>query len=115
MICIVNHGASDEIIGINNRCLDVRNGQDADGVTVQIFDCNGTPSQDWEIDDADSTIRVFQFSKCLDVESGSQDDGAPVQINDCRNTESQVWNLNNAGDIVNTFSNNCLDVRQPAV
>lgn len=114
VIYTVSVGASVRIIGEDNRCVDVRGDIDADGTTIQIFDCNGTPAQNFDFDSVDQTLRAFQFSKCFDV--SSFDDGTPVQLNECfiRQNLSNIWNLNDAGDIVNRGSGKCLDARQPA-
>lgn len=114
MIFTVNAVASVQIIGVDNRCVDVRSGINAVGTPIQIFDCNGTPAQNFDFDSVDGTLRAFQFSMCLDVSSFNN--GSPVQLNKCfmRQNLSNIWDLNDAGDIVNRGSGKCLDVRQPA-
>lgn len=110
----VNVAASVRIIGVGNRCLDVKSAQKAVGTTIQIFDCNGTPAQVFDFNSVDHTLRAFQFSMCLDVSSFNN--GAPVQLNKCflKQNLSNIWDINGAGDIVNRGSGKCLDVRQPA-
>ncbi len=114
VIYIVNLVATVQILGIDNRCLDVQGDVDAVGTTIQIFDCNGTPAQNFDFNTVDHTLRAFKFSMCLDV--SSFDNGTPVLLNKCfiKQNLSNIWDLNDAGDIVNRGSGKCLDARQPA-
>lgn len=112
VIYIVNQCATVTIRGIDNRCLQVIQGQNVDGIGLQMVNCNGSPAQDFEIDKVFNTIRLFKFTKCLDV--GSTNNGSPVLSKSCTLNTSQRWDINSAGDIVNRASNKCLDVRQPA-
>lgn len=112
VIYFVNIVASVKIIGIGNRCLDVKNGQKSNGTQIQIYDCNGNASQNFNFDIADNTLRAYQFTKCLDVLSPNN--GALVQLSDCTLKISEAWDLNGLGEIVNRASGKCLDVREPA-
>jgi len=64
-------------------CLDVTNGDDADGTIVQLWSCvTGNTNQVWETDG--STIRwKTDTSKCLDVTNGVFEDGTKIQIWSC--------------------------------
>lgn len=107
VIYIVNLCASVSIRGIDNRCLSVR----SNGEGVQIFQCNGSPEQHWEVGIGNfKTFRVFS-SKCLDVQGTN--DGTPVVLTPCSvNIPSQIWDITPAGDITNRVANKCLDVRR---
>ena len=93
--------------GLAGKCLDVPNGNTANGTRVQIWDCNGTNSQNWSFQ-ADGTIRAF--NKCLDVSNSGTTNGSIVQLWDCNGTGAQQWVQTAANDIVNPVANKCLDV-----
>ncbi len=78
------------------RCLDLPSQNTADGTKLQLFDCNGTAAQQFQLEG-----REVQFSsvgaspaarvmgKCLDAPGSSNADGTPVQIFTCNRTAAQ--------------------------
>ncbi|MCW2642780.1 MAG: chitinase [Dactylosporangium sp.] len=99
------------ITGYGGKCVDVSSANSANGTQVQLWTCNGTNAQTWNVG-TDGTIRAL--GKCLDVSSGSTADGAKVQIWDCNGTGAQQWVANAAKDIVNPQSGKCLDATGPS-
>ncbi|MFF2519271.1 lectin [Streptomyces sp. NPDC058086] len=95
------------ITGLAGKCLDAAQASSADGTPVQLYDCNGTTTQQWTIG-TDGTIRAL--GKCLDVTDDSTADGAEVQLWTCTGGANQKWTVNAAHDIVNPQADKCLDV-----
>ncbi|ROQ98582.1 beta-glucanase (GH16 family) [Streptomyces sp. 2132.2] len=100
-------GRTGPITGLAGKCVDVAGGNTANGTPVQLYDCNGSPAQQWTAA-ADGTLRAL--GKCLDVTGGNTADGTPVQLYDCNGTPAQRWALPAARDIVNPQADKCLDV-----
>ena len=76
------------------QCLDVRGGVNANRTPVQVFQCNGTPAQEFSLTHVDSrrfTLRAM--GRCLDVRGGVFSDHTPLQIFDCNGTISQLFHL----------------------
>ena len=92
------------------KCMDVQNGYvSKDGTLIQIWDCNNTPAQQWQI--SGETIRNAG-GKCLDIQSGAIfNEGQPVWLYGCNGTNAQRWVLTSSGEIRNPVSNKCLDVK----
>ncbi|BBH69871.1 hypothetical protein ACTI_65560 [Actinoplanes sp. OR16] len=93
----------------NNKCLDVPNGNFADGVLVQMWTCNGTAAQKWEA--VGGALRTGN-NKCLDIPWGSTASGVEIQIVTCSGNPAQQWVLSAAGDLVNPQANKCLDIKE---
>ncbi|MFF9915416.1 ricin-type beta-trefoil lectin domain protein [Streptomyces sp. NPDC013457] len=99
--------ATQGLVGLGGKCLDVAGGADADGTPVQLWDCNGTAAQHWTVH-PDGTVRAL--GKCLDVTAGATSDGAKVQLYTCNGTGAQNWRHQAASsDLVNVASGKCLD------
>ncbi|MFB9234955.1 ricin-type beta-trefoil lectin domain protein [Plantactinospora siamensis] len=95
------------IVGYANKCIDVPGGISADGARLQLWDCNGTPAQQWSFP-GDGTVRAL--GKCMDVAWGSTANGAAVQLATCSGNPAQQFRLTAAGDLVNPQANKCVDV-----
>ncbi|GAA0514716.1 lipase [Paractinoplanes deccanensis] len=93
----------------SGRCLDVPNGNSANGTQPIIWDCTGAANQRWTT--AGQTLQAL--GKCLDSPTGATA-GAKVQIWDCSGAANQRWNRNANGTISNVASGLCLDVRANA-
>jgi len=100
--------ATGQISGLAGKCVDVANGSSANGTAVQLYDCNGTAAQQWNVG-SDGTIRAL--GKCLDVSNNSTADGALIHLWDCVGGANQQWTVTAAKDIVNPAANKCLDVQ----
>ncbi|WP_107422215.1 ricin-type beta-trefoil lectin domain protein [Streptomyces lushanensis] len=95
------------ITGLGGKCVDVAGANPANGTAVQLYDCNGSAAQQWDVA-SDGSIRAL--GKCLDVKGNSTANGAQLQIWDCAGTPNQKWSVSAARDIVNTQADKCLDV-----
>jgi hypothetical protein len=93
------------LIGFGGKCLDVDGSKTANGTTVQLYDCNGTAAQKWNVG-ADGAFRAL--SRYLDVKGSGTADGTPVQLFDCNGTVAQKWVVAASGDIVNPHAGKCL-------
>lgn len=51
----------------STKCLDVRGNYQADGTPVQVYDCNGTGAQRWNIHEGTGQIRLADTNFCLDA------------------------------------------------
>ncbi|MFD4754055.1 ricin-type beta-trefoil lectin domain protein [Streptomyces sp. NPDC058426] len=96
------------ITGLGGKCLDVAAASSANGTAVQMYDCNGTSAQQWNVG-ADGTVRAL--GKCLDVASGSTANGAKLQLWDCNGSGAQKWTVTAAKDLVNPQADKCADVQ----
>ncbi|MFH9011714.1 ricin-type beta-trefoil lectin domain protein [Streptomyces sp. NPDC017943] len=98
--------ATGRITGLGGKCVDVAGAATANGTPVQLYDCNGSAAQQWDVA-ADGTVRAL--GKCLDVASGATADGTKVQLWDCNGSAAQQWTVTSARDIVNPQADKCLD------
>jgi hypothetical protein len=58
-------------IRVFGKCLDVRDGVDADGTGLQLWECTtNNPNQLFVVNDADGSIRWYNRNKCVDVPNG---------------------------------------------
>ncbi|MGS2648702.1 lectin [Streptosporangium sp. LJ11] len=92
----------------SNRCLDVSGASQANGATVNIWDCNGQANQRWT-SNSSGELRVYG-NKCLDVSGAGTADGTAVLIWDCNGQNNQKWRFNSDGTITAVGSGKCLDV-----
>ena len=99
--------ATGTITGLAGKCVDVAGANSANGTAVQLYDCNGSTAQQWNVG-TDGTIRAL--GKCLDIASAGTANGTQIQLYDCNGTGAQQWTVTAAKDIVNPTSNRCLDV-----
>ncbi|MEV7346988.1 ricin-type beta-trefoil lectin domain protein, partial [Streptomyces sp. NPDC093544] len=99
--------ATGQISGLGGKCIDVAGASSTNGTAVQLYDCNGTGAQQWNVG-SDGTIRAL--GKCLDVSNNSTADGALIHLWDCVGGANQQWVVTAAKDIVNPAANKCLDV-----
>nr|WP_229807003.1 ricin-type beta-trefoil lectin domain protein [Actinoplanes lobatus] len=89
----------------SGRCLDVPNGNTANGTQPVIWDCNSGANQRWT-----TTGQTLQaVGKCLDAPIGATA-GAKVQLWDCNGGANQQWTLNTDGTVRGAASGLCLDV-----
>jgi streptogrisin C len=100
-------GGTSQIIGWQNKCIDVPNSNAVEGQRLQLWDCNGTNAQRWTFP-GDGTVRALGL--CMDVAWGSRDNGAAIQLARCSGNPAQQFVLSGAGDLVNPQANKCVDV-----
>ncbi|MFD8642744.1 RICIN domain-containing protein [Streptomyces zaomyceticus] len=92
----------------SKRCLDVVDGNPANGTPVILWDCWGGAPQQWTFA-ADGTVRAV--GKCLEVAggAGATANGSAVGIWDCWGGVNQKWVLNADGTLRNPHSGRCLE------
>jgi alpha-galactosidase len=102
-------GSSGVLRGVgSNRCLDVPNSSQTNGVQLQIFDCGGSANQQWTLT-ASGQLMVYG-TKCLDAFNNQTTAGTKVEIWDCNGGTNQQWRLNSDGTVTGVQSGLCLDV-----
>jgi alpha-galactosidase len=89
----------------SGRCLDVPDGNTANGTQPVIWDCNGGANQRWTL--AGAALQAL--GKCLDAPTNATA-GAKAQLWDCNGGSNQQWTLNADGTIRGAQSGLCLDV-----
>ena len=100
---------SGALVGVgSNRCLDVPNQSQTNGVQLVIWDCNGGANQQWT-QLSNGAFQVYG-TKCLDVRGQGTTPGTIVDIWDCNGGANQRWTFNADGTIVGVQSGLCLDV-----
>ncbi|MEU2120185.1 lectin, partial [Streptomyces sp. NPDC016459] len=95
-----------EVKGVGGKCLDVADGQSADGTKVQLWTCNGSSAQRWTVA-GDGSVKAL--GKCLDVSGGGSADGTRVQLWTCNGSGAQKWEPQTNGTVRNPQSGKCLD------
>ncbi|THA79319.1 chitinase [Streptomyces sp. A0642] len=99
--------ATGQITGLAGKCVDVAGANTANGTPVQLYDCNGTNAQQWDVG-SDGSVKAL--GKCLDVTSAGTANGTAVQLWECNGSAAQRWTVTAAHDIVNPQADKCLDV-----
>ncbi len=98
---------SSVISSLNNKCIDVPNGNFSDGVQLQMWGCNNSAAQKFNF--VNGTLQTSN-NKCMDVAWGSTANGAVIQIVGCSGNPAQQFVLSAAGDLVNPQANKCVDI-----
>jgi type 1 glutamine amidotransferase len=98
------------VVGFANKCLDVNGGAGADGTKIQLWTCNGSGAQNWQI--SGQVWRNPQSGKCLDVSGGGTANGTKVQLWTCNGSGAQNWVANADRTVRNPQSGRCLDVSE---
>jgi predicted alpha-1,2-mannosidase len=79
----------DGTIRVVGSCLDVRHSGTSNGTLVDLYQCNGTGSQQWQIESGGALVNP-ESGKCLDAPSTA---GAQVQIDTCDQASNQNWTM----------------------
>ncbi|AHH95417.1 lectin [Kutzneria albida] len=96
----------------SGRCADVIGSGVADGVQVQLWDCNGkVPSQYWAAP-GDGSLQAM--GKCLDAGDSGGAEGAKVRLFTCAGNKAQQWQVK-GGALVNALSGRCLEAPRTTV
>ncbi|WP_344065887.1 ricin-type beta-trefoil lectin domain protein [Microbacterium pumilum] len=91
------------VLGPGGSCLDVAGAETADGTSIQLYECNGTPAQTWQ-PFADGTLRAL--GKCLD--SGTYGNfGYLVQLRTCDGNRAQRW-IGQEDQLATSTGNGCI-------
>jgi hypothetical protein len=94
---------------LSGKCLSVTGGSTADGAAADIYDCNGSASENWTVE-SNGTIVGGPSGECLEVAGGSTANQAGVDIGRCDGAASQQWTVEANNTIVGTQSGKCLSV-----
>jgi predicted alpha-1,6-mannanase (GH76 family) len=92
--------------GMSGFCLDDKQDSGATNAIVELFTCNGTPAQQWQIQ---SNGKIQIAGACLDVYQNKMVNGALTVLYPCNNGLSQTWRVSSDGAIYNTQTGKCLD------
>jgi hypothetical protein len=76
------------IVGVAGRCLDVMWNESTNGTGVWLYDCNGSPAQEWWIY-PNGEIKT-PSGKCLSLAYGGTE-GSPLILWDCDGGADQKW------------------------
>lgn len=101
----------------SGKCVDVSNSSKENQGNIQLWDCNQTSAQIWQLLDAGAgsfNLRNINSQKCADVAFSGRESGADIFQYDCHGTVNQRIYLQptNGGyyRMVFAHSNKCLDV-----
>ncbi|HSW79657.1 MAG TPA: RICIN domain-containing protein, partial [Candidatus Saccharimonadales bacterium] len=89
-----------------DKCLDNFQGSATNGNKIELFSCNYTDAQRWQVQ-SDGTMRTFQ-GKCMEIANSGTVNGSLIQINDCTGSANQIWQPVH-GTLVNPGTGKCLD------
>ncbi|KAF5376912.1 hypothetical protein D9615_007318 [Tricholomella constricta] len=96
--------------GDTTKCLDVRGAIFADGTPVQIYDCNDTVAQKWNISRAETTVQLNGTNFCLDAGSNPAS-GVGMKIWTCyEGLPAQTWYYTDDNRIALLGQGQCLDL-----
>ncbi|MFF5567115.1 ricin-type beta-trefoil lectin domain protein [Streptomyces sp. NPDC012623] len=95
------------LTGLNDTCVHVANSDPQDGSALQMWTCNGTDAQRWDLTD-EGQLRAL--GKCMDVEWSGTENGTPVRLWECNASDAQKWEPQPDGTLRNTGSGRCLDI-----
>ncbi len=70
--------------------MDVAWGSTANGARVQLTSCNGSPAQQFVLNNAGDLVNP-QADKCVDVTDWNSSNGARLQLWDCAGSTNQKW------------------------
>ena len=97
--------AAQIVIANSVECIDIPQQQTADGTPLSLFNCHGSPNQQWTVA---SGLITGMSGVCLDIMGSAPNDGAQVIIVHCNGRPSEKWSLAN-GQIIG-LGGKCLDV-----
>nr|WP_228772999.1 RICIN domain-containing protein [Streptomyces eurocidicus] len=103
-----------EVHAAQGRCLDVEGGKTDNSTPVQLWTCNGSTAQKWQVygDDRGLHLQNVNSQKCLDVSGGKADNGTRIQIWSCNSSPAQTWefNLRATTSLKSVGTGKCLDL-----
>lgn len=98
------------IVGLSNRCIDVRGGAPVNGVDLLMYTCHGAANQRWLYSAKDKSLR--SLGKCMDIPRNVRKSGTRVQLYTCNGGDSQKWERRSDGTIRSAKSTSlCLKVK----
>ncbi|EDQ98210.1 carbohydrate-binding module family 13 protein, partial [Laccaria bicolor S238N-H82] len=83
------------------KCMNVAGNRRQNGTPVQIFDCNGSPAQRWNIFRGTTRVQLTGTNFCLDAGSPNQfRNGDKLKIFRCIDSiQAQIWDYTNQNQI----------------
>ncbi|MFB7493774.1 RICIN domain-containing protein [Streptomyces sp. NPDC056161] len=102
-----------QVPGATGKCLDVAGAGMTNGTPVQIYTCNGSAAQKWQIwasYDGGYQLLNPNSGKCLEVLNGSSADGTKIDIRDCGDSTALQWtfDVRSAGALRNAATGKCV-------
>jgi len=77
----------------NNKCLDVKDGNNTNGAKLQIWTCgSGSANQAFFYNFWNNQLSWTNMGKCVDLSGGRTTTGNAIQIWNCNGGSNQVWN-----------------------
>jgi hypothetical protein len=101
-----SYGAVPLQMDSNALCLDDYHSGTANFNKVDIYTCNGTGAQSWDLE-SNGTVDS-SFGGCLDVYYSGKTSGTTVDYHACNGTGAQQWTAGSDGSLVNPESGLCL-------
>ncbi|SDT04936.1 ThuA domain-containing protein [Actinoplanes derwentensis] len=98
------------VVGLAGKCLDVSGAGTADGTKIQLWTCNGTGAQNWQV--SGQVWRNPASNKCLDAAGGATVNGTKAQLWTCNGSGAQNWVAQAGRTVRNPQSGRCLDVSE---
>ncbi|MFE3903834.1 RICIN domain-containing protein [Streptomyces sp. NPDC059153] len=103
-----------EVHAAKGKCLDVQSAAKTNGTPVQVYTCNGSAAQQWQVygDDPGLHLRNVNSQKCLDVNGNNSANGTKIQIWTCHSNPAQTWEYNTRATtgLKNVGTGKCLDL-----
>lgn len=99
-------GRGNQIRVDGGLCLDVVKGNLRPGNPVQVYSCNGSSAQRFNLTRS-GEIQIGNL--CLDVESANSNDGARAIVWSCSGAPNQRWSTRGS-QIISRLNGKCLDV-----
>jgi Ricin-type beta-trefoil lectin domain len=118
------NSSTKEIKGLNEKCLDAGDINNANNRWLRIHTCSGGNNQKWYIDNQNRIKSVASDSLCVDSYSGNST-GSTLYMGSCHSGGNQKWSNNIGITVVNptttyekymfkrTGTNQCMDVNNP--
>jgi len=81
-----------QVVNQGGKCSDIPDGRAEDGAPLQLYDCNGTPAQQWELKNRNLVNPAS--GKCVDIDGGppkNLQNHAKVQLWGCWGASNQLW------------------------
>ncbi|MFH9010630.1 RICIN domain-containing protein [Streptomyces sp. NPDC017943] len=106
-----------QVEAAKGKCLDAEGGRTTSGTPVQIYTCNNSTGQQWQLRAASPdtySLVNYKSGKCLDVENSNPANGTKIQIWTCNDSKAQEWALDvrAAGELRNVATDKCLDLNK---
>lgn len=80
-----------------------------DGNKIQLWNCNGYPSQNWTFRPNGTITLTAAPGYCLDNTRSVNANGNPVQLYTCNGAVGQQWQVLSDGSVMNPATGKCLD------